>query len=180
MPLALAPVLLAVGLTWVTITIHEAAPESLWTSPVVLTVGVTVVMVSFAIYLHWAAGGSHRLSRSKRLLKQWAAGNGYRIDSAELLGPPLSPSPRVARPFAYRLAGAPSIWNEWTTSYLQSIYRFEAANLGGESRVGWARVGGMFLGLLVNKVDVVWDDEVLTRTSGEFPYVVGGPGSGAR
>lgn len=79
------------------------------------------------------------LTRSRRMLDQWAANNGYRITSAE-----------------YRwLRRGPFFW----TSNSQTVYRLTIIDGQGNSRRGWARCGSYFLGLMQNRVEIRWDAE---------------------
>ncbi len=79
-------------------------------------------------------------SRSRSLLEQWAAANGYRIISAQYRN-------LVRGPFF------------WTTSKGQTVYRVTVEDADGRQRDGWVRCGGWFLGLLSDRVQVRWDDE---------------------
>ena len=60
----------------------------------------------------------------------------------------------------FRPDGGPSEWNERTTSAFQRVSRITATGPDGQSREGWARLGGYFLGQMSPKVDVVWEDDI--------------------
>ena len=79
-------------------------------------------------------------SRSRGLLEQWAAQNGYRLLSSE-----------------YRwMARGPFFWS---TGKGQTVYRVRVQDRSGQVRDGWVKCGGFFLGLLSDAVKVRWDDE---------------------
>lgn len=77
-------------------------------------------------------------SRSRRLLDDWAASNGFRLVSADYCW--------IRRgPFF------------WTTSKGQTVYRITAVDGDGNRRTGWARCGSFLLGLWAGRVEVRWD-----------------------
>jgi hypothetical protein len=77
--------------------------------------------------------------RSSSLLHQWAAQNGYRIISQQYRN-------FFKGPFF------------WTSGKGQTVYYVVVEDSIGNSRRGWVRCGGWFLGLLSNNVEVRWDD----------------------
>ena len=82
---------------------------------------------------------SWSLTRSQRMLDEWAAESHLKLVSA-------SPCWINRGPFF------------WTTSNGQMVYRITVASESGESRTGWARCGGFWGGLFVDRVEVRWDD----------------------
>jgi hypothetical protein len=91
-----------------------------------------LVVIGFAIVsMVW------RQQRADEMLRQWAGRNGYELLSAEYCwfwrGP-------------YWLG----------TSKSQMVYRIQV-RAGDEVRSGYARLGGWFLGMWSDEVDVSWD-----------------------
>lgn len=82
---------------------------------------------------------SWSLTRSQRMLDEWAAENHLKLVSAR-------PCWINRGPFF------------WTTSKGQMVYRITVASESGEERTGWARCGGFWGGLFVDRVEVRWDD----------------------
>jgi len=77
-------------------------------------------------------------SRSRQLLDDWAATNGFQLISADYCW--------IRRgPFF------------WTTSKGQTVYRITAVDDEGERRTGWARCGSFWWGLWGSRVEVRWD-----------------------
>jgi hypothetical protein len=77
--------------------------------------------------------------RAASLLRQWAERNGYRLVSSE-----------------YRLFVRGPFF--WTTSKGQVVYRVTVQDAQGNTRSGWVRCGGWFLGLFSDHVEARWDD----------------------
>ena len=79
------------------------------------------------------------LTRSRQMLDQWAVENHLRLVSANLCW--------VNRgPFF------------WSTSNGQMIYRITVVSEDGERASGWARCGTFWGGLVVESVEVRWDN----------------------
>jgi hypothetical protein len=79
-------------------------------------------------------------SRSRSVLEQWAAENGFEILHAD-----------------YRnLFRGPFFW---TTSRGQTVYYVKVRDSRGTERSGWVRCGGWFFGLMTDKAEVRWEDE---------------------
>ena len=76
--------------------------------------------------------------RSRVLLEQWAADNGFTI---------LSREHRYLRRGPYL----------WTTGKGQDVYYIEVQDTGGTTRSGFVRCGGYWSGMLSDKVTVAWD-----------------------
>jgi len=80
-------------------------------------------------------------SRSRLVLEQWAAKQGFQILHSE-----------------YRnLFRGPFFW---TTSRGQTVYYVRVRDRRGIERSGWVRCGGWFFGLMTNKAEVRWEDEI--------------------
>ena len=80
-----------------------------------------------------------RFQRGRQILDQWAQGQGFQLVEAN-----------------YRwVFQGPFFWGH---SRGQSVYKIQAIAGAGNSRTGWARCGGWFMGLCSNEVTVVWDD----------------------
>ena len=79
-------------------------------------------------------------SRSRDVLDQWAAANGFTIVNRERRQ--LRTGPYVFR----RVKG-------------QEVFYVTVEDAGGRRRSGYVRVGGFALGLLSNAADVTWDDD---------------------
>jgi hypothetical protein len=80
-------------------------------------------------------------SRSRSVLEQWADEHGFEIVHSE-----------------YRhLARGPFFW---TTSKGQAVYYVRVRNSKGTERLGWVRCGGWFFGLMTDKAEVRWEDEL--------------------
>jgi hypothetical protein len=121
--------------------------------------GIVVGLAFVVVFLNRAMGGKHASSRAMRALDTWAHRNGYRIDSAEDIRETYFYS---RNPFGgFRPLGAPSEWNEFTTSHHQFVYRISATSFEGEPRDGWARIGGFIVGQNRRRVEVIWEDDVL-------------------
>ena len=96
--------------------------------------GIVAFVVFAIVMIAW------HFSRSRSLLDQWAADNGFRIIESSYRN-------LVRGPFF------------WTTSKGQTVYRVTVEDGSGRRRSGWVRCGGWFLGLLSDRVQVRWDDE---------------------
>jgi len=80
-------------------------------------------------------------SRSRSVLEQWAEQHGFEILHSE-----------------YRnLLRGPFFW---TTSKGQTVYYVKVRDSHGAERSGWVRCGGWFLGLMTDKAEVRWEDEL--------------------
>lgn len=79
-------------------------------------------------------------TRSRTIIENWAADNGYRLIDAR--------APFINRgPFF------------WTTSRGQTVYRVSVEDKSGQTRRGWGRCGNWLGGLLSDQIEVRWDDE---------------------
>jgi hypothetical protein len=94
--------------------------------------GVAAPIALVGLILFW------QFSRSRSLLQDWAAQNGFEILKSEF---------RFFRrgPFF------------WTSSKGQTIYYVTVRDAQGSVRSGWVRCGGWWLGLWSNKTEVRWD-----------------------
>ena len=99
---------------------------------VLAVVGVLLIGI---VSLTW------HFSRSRGMLERWAAENGYQLLSDE-----------------YRWISRGPFF--WTTGKGQTVYRVSVRDSAGRVRNGWVKCGGFFLGLLSDKVQVRWDEEV--------------------
>jgi len=79
-----------------------------------------------------------RFSRASSMLRDWAASNGYEIVNQEYCW--FWPGPFLLR-----------------KSKGQMVYRIEVRDQHGNARSGYARLGGWFLGMLSDQVEVHWD-----------------------
>lgn len=101
--------------------------DSGWIILIVPVIAVLAVMNAF-----------RRFGRAEKMLHSWAARNRYRIISAER---------RWLRRGAFF----------WFTSDNQLVYRITVVDEHGQTQSGYARVGGWFLGLLSDNIEVSWD-----------------------
>ena len=79
--------------------------------------------------------------RSRYVLERWADEHGFEIVRSEhrhfLRGPFF-----------------------WTTSRGQTVYYVRVRDSKGTERSGWVRCGGWFVGLMTDKAEVRWENEV--------------------
>ena len=96
-----------------------------------LALSVIVGIMVVAVYL--------QVTRSQKLLKGWAAENGYQFLHVEH---------RMFRkgPFAWSARG-------------QSVYRVEVRDEQGVERKGWVRCGSWWAGVLSDQVQARWDEQ---------------------
>ena len=88
-------------------------------------------IVALVLYLH--------ISRSQKLLKDWANGNGYQFLSVE-----------------YRMfRKGPFVWS----GRGQTVYRVEVRDEQGVERKGWVRCGSWWAGVFSDKVEARWDEQ---------------------
>jgi hypothetical protein len=80
-------------------------------------------------------------SRSRFVLGQWADKQGFQVLHSE---------------YRYLFRG-PFFW---TTSRGQTVYYVKVRDRRGTERSGWVRCGGWFFGLMTNKAEVRWEDEL--------------------
>lgn len=80
---------------------------------------------------------------AKQRIYQWALRNNLKINKCKWCLINIGP-------FSY-----------FGTSGGQSIFKIEAMNKEGEVKMGYARVGGFFFGLLRKRVEVKWDKKNL-------------------
>jgi hypothetical protein len=97
-------------------------------------IGIAAIAILVILSIVW------HFSRSRSLLEQWSAENGFRIVESSYRNV-------VRGPFF------------WTTGKGQTVYRVTVEDMSGQRRSGWVRCGGWFLGLLSDRVQVRWDDE---------------------
>jgi hypothetical protein len=90
-----------------------------------------VIFVIVTIFWHF--------SRSRQVLESWAEANNYRIVSSEYRN-------FFKGPFF------------WTSSKGQTVYYVTVETADGQTRRGWVRCGGFFLGLWNDSAEVRWDD----------------------
>ena len=95
--------------------------------------GIVAFVVFAIVMIAW------HFSRSRSLLDQWAADNGFRIIESSYRN-------LVRGPFF------------WTTSKSQTVYRVTVEDGRGSIRKGWVRCGTWLAGLWSRQVDVRWDD----------------------
>jgi len=98
---------------------------------VIETIVILVVLV--AIHIKWA----------KKRIQSWALQNNYKIEKCSL-------SFFDIGPFSY-----------FGTSGGQYVFKIEAVNFEGKRRIGYARAGGFFFGLLRERVKVKWNKSIL-------------------
>jgi hypothetical protein len=77
-------------------------------------------------------------SRARSILEHWAEENGYEIVSS-----------------ARRWFGG-TFW--WRKSKGQEVYYVTIRTPKGQTRRGWVRCGGWFLGMFSDQADVEWDE----------------------
>ena len=98
--------------------------------PIIL---ILLVIAAAAVSLFW------HFSRSRSILENWAAQNGYEI---------------LERQYRTFFKG-PFFW---TSSRGQMVYYVKVRDQSGQVRTGWVRCGGWFLGMFSDKADVRWED----------------------
>jgi hypothetical protein len=101
---------------------------------------VRIFLIIVAILFVIGAISWHR-SRSRCVLERWAAEHGFEILHSE-----------------YRILSRGPFF--WTTSKGQTVYYVKVRDGRGIERSGWVRCGGWLLGLLSDKAEVRWTDEV--------------------
>ena len=94
---------------------------------------VVLIVLLSVVSLVW------RFSRGVSIMEEWAGRHGYTI---------------LDRQRRYLRRG-PFFW--WT-SRGQVVFRVAIRDRDGRLRQGWVRVGGFFLGLFSDQVEVRWDD----------------------
>ena len=101
-------------------------------------VGVILIFIIFiaAAFALWC----WHYRRANTLLEEWAARNDYHIVSRE-----------------YRWFRRGRFF--WFTGRGQIVFHVEIVDSEGLLRSGLVRVGGFFLGMMSNNVEVAWDDE---------------------
>jgi hypothetical protein len=98
------------------------------------------ILIVFALVVGIAALGWH-FSRARSMLERWASDNGYQILNKE-----------------YRnLFRGPFLW---TTSKGQAVYHVRVRDRQGLEHTGWVRCGSWFLGLISDKIEVKWDNQL--------------------
>jgi hypothetical protein len=108
--------------------------------PIIIVVVIAVAIVSAVFHF----------SRAASILETWAARNGFRILASERCW-------FWRGPFFFR------------TSKSQEVYRVTIQDGSGQTRSGYVRCGGFFLGMFSDQADVVWDREQEYRPG--FPVV---------
>jgi hypothetical protein len=96
------------------------------------TVLMIVMIIGISIILLWS------FVRGDQILDKWAIDNGYKITERE-----------------YKF-----FWNifKFSVSQGQSVYRVTVIDSTGKEKNGLVRCGGWWLGILVNKASVKWDE----------------------
>lgn len=94
--------------------------------------GIALVIALVSLGFYW------QISRSRLLLENWAAQNGFEIVKGE---------------FRFFFRG-PFFW---TSSKGQTIYYVTVRDGQERVRSGWVRCGGWWLGLLSDKAEVRWE-----------------------
>jgi hypothetical protein len=103
------------------------------TIQVVFVVALGIVCV--IAYIAW------HFSRSRFILEHWADRQGFQILYSE-----------------YRnLFRGPFFW---TTSRGQTVYYVKVRDKRGIQRSGWVRCGGWLFGLMTDKAEVRWEEEI--------------------
>ena len=93
---------------------------------------VLIVLVLGGTYIWWY------FTRSRNMVEQWARDNGLELIEAER-----------------RWFRRGTFW--WRTGKGQEVFRVTIRDGSGQVRSGYVRVGGFFLGLLSDQVNVEWD-----------------------
>ena len=94
--------------------------------------GIAVFLIAVLIAVDW-----YRISRSRSILKEWAAWNGLQILS-------------LKRAF---WTGA---FNPFTTSRSQVVFWVRVRDGAGHDRSGWVRCGSFWGGLSRSRAEVKW------------------------
>ncbi len=94
---------------------------------------VFVLLAMIVGFLWW-----WHFTRSRNMVEQWARSNGLELIGAER---------RFLRRGTY--------W--WRTGKGQEVFHITVRDSSGQVRRGYVRVGGWFLGLLSDQIDVEWD-----------------------
>ena len=97
------------------------------------------VIVPVAVLLV-IGGVAWQFSRSRTILEQWAAENGYQI---------------LERERRYMRLGP--FW--WRTGKNQQVYYVRVRDGSGRERSGYVRCGSWLAGMLSSQATVAWDDE---------------------
>jgi hypothetical protein len=100
--------------------------------PFAIVLVLAVVLILAGVSVMW------RSQRIDTLLRTWADENGYRLISAE-----------------YCWFWKVPYW--FSSSKSQAVYRVQVEDQAGQVRGGYVRLGGWFLGLWSDAVDVTWD-----------------------
>ena len=100
--------------------------------------GSTILMILLVAIVAIGSMAWH-FSRSRSILEQWAAEQGFEIVHRE-----------------YRSFRRGPFF--WTTSKGQTVYYVTVRDSTGNQRSGWVRCGGWFLGLMADKAEVRWED----------------------
>jgi hypothetical protein len=98
----------------------------------------SVVFIPLVLLIAAASVAWH-FGRSRSLLDRWAERHGDRILHSE---------------YRYLVRG-PFFW---TTSKGQTVYRVTVEDKAGDTRGGWVRCGGWWLGLWSDHVEARWDE----------------------
>jgi hypothetical protein len=94
---------------------------------------VLVMIVLGGTYIWWY------FTRSLSMVEQWARDNGLTLVEVER---------------RYMFHGP--FW--WRTGKGQAVFRVTVRDASGQVRHGYVRVGGFFLGLLSDQVEVEWEE----------------------
>jgi hypothetical protein len=93
----------------------------------------------FAFVAFVAATMFWHFSRSRQILEDWASSNGYKIVSSE-----------------YRTFFKGPFF--WTSSKGQTVYYVTVETADGQTKTGWVRCGGWFIGLFSDRAEVRWEE----------------------
>jgi hypothetical protein len=97
-----------------------------------------IILLSILIIGIALASRAWSRQRAANLLTNWVAANGYQLLRSE---------PRYLRTGPYF----------WRHARGQLIFYIDVIDVRGSRRSGYARLGGWFMGLLSDQVDVTWD-----------------------
>lgn len=97
------------------------------------TVLVSILIIGIAL-----ASRAWSRQRAANLLTSWATAHSYQLLRSE---------PRYLRTGPYF----------WRHARGQLVFYIDVIDVRGSRRSGYARLGGWFMGLLSNQVDVTWD-----------------------
>ena len=100
---------------------------------------ILILFVIVAIIFAFAFATYLIVGRSKKIVQAWADSNGYELLECQYRANRISP---------FLL----------TCSSGQTVCKISVRTQDGRVRNGWIKCGGFFLGIMNDKVKVVWDD----------------------